>query len=185
MASILTHIIIRLRNLKYKVLSDCKNVSGKTMQYQPTLLTGKGHIKFGENVQIGVISSPAYYSDYAYLEARNVDSRIEIGNNVSINNCFKCVSFSRITIADHVLIGYNCYIMDNDGHEADPAKRTEIPRSKQVCIGENVFIGDNVTILKGVEIGMNSIIGAGSVVTKSIPDNAVAAGNPAQIIRML
>ena len=50
-------------------------------------------------------------------------------------------------------------------------------------ISENVFIGDNVTILKGVTIGVNSVIGNGSIVTKSIPDNVIAAGNPARVIR--
>ena len=59
------------------------------------------------------------------------------------------------------------------------------PDSFPVYIGENVFIGSNVSILKGVEIGDNSVIGNGSVVTKNIPKNVVAAGNPAKVIRNL
>ncbi len=54
-----------------------------------------------------------------------------------------------------------------------------------IHIQQNVFLGSNVTILKGVTIGRNSIIGNGSVVTKSIPDNVIAAGNPAKVIRTL
>ena len=74
--------------------------------------------------------------------------------------------------------------MDNDGHNLDIDKRhNEVLKSKDVFISENVFIGDNVTILKGVTIGANSVIGNGSIVTKSIPDNVIAAGNPARVIR--
>ncbi len=60
-----------------------------------------------------------------------------------------------------------------------------VPDSKPVLIGDNVFIGYSVTILKGVQIGNNSIIGANSVVTKSIPANVMAAGNPCKVIKSL
>lgn len=177
-------IYVKIRIWKYKLLSNCKNISGKPNLFHPLLLNGKGKISFGKNVQIGVINSPNYYSHYSYLEARNSDSEIKIGNNVSINNAFSVVAFSKIIIQDNVLIGINCSIIDNDGHSIEPEKRNDDkPKTSSVIIEKNAFLGDNVTILKGVTIGENSVIGNGSVVTKNIPANSIAAGNPARVIR--
>lgn len=171
---------------KYQLLSDCGHVSGKPNLFHPLLLKGKGKISFGKNVQLGVLASPSFYSHYAYLEARNLDSEISIGDNVSINNAFSAVAFSKITIQNNVLIGVNCAIIDNDGHNLEADKReSDDVKSQTVTIEENVFLGDNVTILKGVTIGKNSIIGNGAIVTKSIPQNTIAAGNPAIVIRKL
>ena len=177
---------VKLRIWKYKILSNCKRVTGKPVLFHPLLLIGKGRISFGNNVQIGVVSSPYFYSHYTYLEARATDSVILIGNNVSINNAFSAESLRNITIQDDVLIGVNCSIIDNDGHDLNANKRsTGIPKSEAVVIEKNVFIGDNVVILKGVVIGENSVIGNGSTVTQSIPSNVIAAGNPARVIRNL
>ena len=176
---------VSFRIWKYKLLSDCKNVSGKPNLFHPLLLKGKGKISFGKNVQIGVIASPNFYSHYAYLEARN-SGEIKIGDNVSINNAFSAVAFSKITIQSNVLIGVNCSIIDNDGHNLEIDKRNDDEiKSEAVFIAENVFLGDDVTILKGVTIGRNSVIGNGSIVTNSIPENVIAAGNPARVIRNL
>ncbi len=177
---------VTLRIKKYQLLSDCKFVEGKPILFVPLLLKGKGKIKFSSNVQIGVINSSNYYSHYTYLEAREINSEILIGNNVSINNAFSAVASCKITIDDNVLIGVNCSIIDNDGHNLDIEKRNNgNPMKKEVHIHKNVFIGSNVSILKGVTIGENSVIGYGSVVTQSIPENVIAAGNPARIIRSL
>ena len=147
-------------------------------------MVGKGSISFGNNVQFGVVNSPNYYSHYTYLEVRNSESKIIIGDNVSINNAFSAVAFNRITIQNNVLIGVNCSMIDNDGHSLEIDKRNDgIPLKAAIFVEENVFLGDNVTILKGVTIGKNSIIGNGSIVTKNIPENSIAAGNPARVIR--
>lgn len=175
---------VKLRILKYKSLSSCKQVLGQPRLYYPLLLNGKGKIYFGENTQIGVINSPNYYSHYSYFEARNSESEIRIGNNVAINNHCTIEALSKITIQDNVLIGVNCSILDNDGHSLKIDSRLSgTPKSAEIIIEKNVFIGDNVTILKGVTIGENSVIGNGSVVTKSFPSNVIIAGNPAQIIK--
>ena len=179
-------LFVTLRVWKYKLLSDCSNVSGNPNLFHPLLLKGKGKVSFGKNVQIGVIASPNFYSNYTYLEVRNFDSEINIGDNVSINNAFSAVAFSKITIQSNVLIGVNCAIIDNDGHNLEVNKRNDNElKSEAILIEENVFLGDDVTILKGVTIGRNSVIGNGSIVTKSIPENVIAAGNPAQVIRNL
>jgi len=177
---------VKFRIWKYKILSDCKRVTGMPVLHQPILLSGKGKITFGENVHIGVITSPNFYSHYFYLEARTEESEISIGDNVSINNGFKAVAFSKIVIEKNVLIGYGCSMIDNDGHHLDIDKRiTGKPNSAEIHIGENVFLGNDVTILKGVTIGQNSVVGNGSIVTKNVPENVIVAGNPARIIRNL
>ena len=75
----------------------------------------------------------------------------------------------------------NTLITDYDWHLDDPRAGV----SKPVFIDDNVWLGVNVTVLKGVTIGKNSVIGAGSVVTKNIPANVIAGGNPCVVIRNL
>lgn len=177
---------VALRIRKYEMLSDCKRVTGKSIKFHPLLLKGKGTISFGKNVQIGVVSSPDFYSHYTYLEARDESSVIIIGDNVTINNAFSIECSSKVVIENDVLIGIGCSILDNDGHDLAIEKRiVGIPKTSPVHIHQNVFLGSNVSILKGVSIGKNSIIGNGSVVTKNIPENVIAAGNPAKVIRNL
>lgn len=177
---------VALRIKKYDFLSDCKNVIGKPNKFHPLLLKGKGKIVFGKNVQIGVIASPYFYSHYSYFDVRELESEIILGDNVVINNAFSVVSFSSVVIKNNVLIGSNCSIIDTDGHDLSIHNRIKGKANiAPVLIHENVFIGNNVTILKGVSIGNNSVIGNSSVVTKSIPENVIAAGNPAKIIRSI
>jgi len=177
---------IALRIKKYEILSDCKRVSGKPIKYHPLLLKGSGTISFGKNVQIGVVSSPYFYSHYTYFEARDESSAIIIGDNVAINNAFSIEGSSKVVIENDVLIGTGCSIIDNDGHDLAIEKRIiGNPKAAPVHIHQNVFLGNNVTILKGVTIGKNSVIGNGSVVTNDIPENVIAAGNPAKVIRSL
>lgn len=179
-------VFIKCRIIKYQWLSKCKDVNGNPKLYHPLLLEGDGSIYFGKNVQIGVKSSPNFYSHYSYFEVKYPESKVIIGNNVTINNNFSAVSFSKITIEDNVLIGVNCSMIDTDGHQLESNKRVDgIPKTEEIIISKNVFIGDNVSILKGVTIGENSVVGFGSVVTKSIPANVIAAGNPVRIIRSL
>lgn len=179
-------VFVDFRISKYRFLSDCKRVEGTPMLYFPLLLKGSGKVVFKDKVQMGVIASPGFYSGYSYIEARNQNSSVLIGSNTAINNNFSAIAFSEISIGDNVLIGNNCSIMDTDGHFLDSTKRNDSnPPALPVHIMNGVFIGSNVIILKGVTIGKNSVIGSGSVVTKSIPDNVIAAGNPAKIIKAL
>ncbi len=98
------------------------------------------------------------------------------GFSGTVIGCFK-----EIIIEDNVRIGANTLITDGDWHEDDP--RSGNPRP--IRIGKNVWLGEGVKVLKGVSIGENSVIGAGSVVTKNIPSNVIAAGNPCRIIKPL
>lgn len=94
-----------------------------------------------------------------------------------------------ISIGDDTQIGAGTIIVDSDFHNVRSIDVNERHHSlgptSPVIIGKNVFIGTRCTILKGVTIGDNAVIGANSVVTKNIPDNAIAAGNPIHIIRTL
>ncbi|ACZ12795.1 acyltransferase [Sulfurospirillum deleyianum] len=175
------------RILKYKMLSNCKNIVGKPIYNQPTQLLGGGTIVFGKNVNLGVTPSPYLYSGYGYIDTRNEHSKIVIGDDVWINNNFMITSEGEgIEIREKTLIGLNVEITDSDFHDLHPERRmTGTPKTAKVVIGKNVFIGSNVKILKGVTIGDNSVIANSSVVTKLIPENVIAGGYPAKVIRKL
>ena len=107
---------------------------------------------------------------------------ILIGNNFYIN-C-GCHFLGNIEIGDDVLIGPKTVIWGRDhGTSLDLPINKQPHKSEKIVIGNNVWIGANVTILKGVTINDGVIIGAGSVVTKSIPKNTIAVGNPAKVIK--
>ena len=116
------------------------------------------------------------------------NSIIRIGNNVGISGS-TINAASSITIEDNVKIGSGCIISDTDSHPIDYLSRinnnNSTTNTKPIIIKEGAFIGARCIILKGVTIGRHSIIGAGSVVTKSIPDNCIACGNPALIIKSI
>ena len=105
---------------------------------------------------------------------------IKIGNNCGFSGT-SISAFKSISIGDNVKCGANTFIMDSDWHPEDYRSGLSSP----VIIEDNVWLGLNVVVLKGVKVGANSVIGANSVVTKSIPANVVAAGNPCKIIRSL
>lgn len=111
---------------------------------------------------------------------------IDIGNNVGMSGG-TILARKKIVLEDNILLGANFFITDSDHHPLDPQKRLdndeETIRSKSVIIKENAFIGAYTIILKGVTIGKNSIIGAGSVVVSDIPDNCIARGNPAEVVK--
>ena len=115
--------------------------------------------------------------------------KIHIGENVGISGA-TVYAWERIEIGDNTMIGANCKILDSDLHPIDPSDRLKTDyagfvKTAPIIIGKNCFIGCNSLILKGVSIGDNSVIGAGSVVTKNIPANVIAAGNPARVVRKL
>ena len=172
---------------KYQILSIC-DIEGKPKLNQPVLFSGNGSIIFKGNVNIGVNRSPYFLSSYGYFEARKSESIIVIEDGVWLNNNANiCSDGAGIYIGKNTIAGVNLSIIDSDFHNLDPDKRmgNHPYNTKSVHILENVFIGSNVSILKGVTIGKNSIIANGSVVTKSIPENVIAGGNPAKVIKNL
>ena len=111
--------------------------------------------------------------------------QISIGQRFFANFNFTVLDEARVTIGDDCFIGPNVSIY-TACHSTDPVERnTRQEWAKPVTIGNNVWIGGSVTILPGVTIGDNVTIGAGSVVTKDIPSNSVAVGNPCKVIKHL
>jgi acetyltransferase-like isoleucine patch superfamily enzyme len=172
---------------KYRALSTCRRVSGSPIVVQPVLFLGPGAIVLGREVEFGWPKSTAFYSGYCHVEAARPEAVVEIGDRVQINNnAFIKSEGPGIRIGADALLGSEVTIYDSDFHDLHPDRRRGgQPRMAPVELGENVFVGDRVVILKGVSIGAHSVIGAGSVVTASIPEGVIAAGNPARVIRSL
>lgn len=126
----------------------------------------------------GAYIEPPFRCDYG--------TNIEIGKNFFAN--FNCVvlDVAKVTIGDNVLFGPNIQLYAA-GHPLDVQGRVEqgIEFGLPITIGDNVWLGGSVVVCPGITIGDNSVIGAGSVVTKDIPANVVAAGNPCRVIRPL
>jgi acetyltransferase-like isoleucine patch superfamily enzyme len=176
----------RSRIWKYRELSTCDQLHGAPLVHQPVLFHGPGTIVLGEQVEFGWPRSAAFHTGYSHVEAA-AGSTIEIGDYAQINNnAFIKSEGPGIKIGARALLGSGVVIYDSDFHELDPARRIGgQPRMGAVEIGANVFIGDGVRILKGVSVGDDSVIGAGSVVVGPLPAGVIAAGNPARVIREL
>jgi acetyltransferase-like isoleucine patch superfamily enzyme len=176
----------RPRVWKYRALSTGQ-VSGTPILHQPVLFLGEGTIRVDSSVEFGWPTSASYYSGYTHVEARLEGTVIEFGAGTQVNNsAFIKSEGPGIFIGAGALIGSFVEIFDSDFHDLDPARRRGgQSRMGAVVLDENVFIGDGVRILKGVTVGRDSVIGAGSVVSTSVPAGVVAAGNPARVIRAL
>ena len=124
-----------------------------------------------------IIINQPFYCDYG--------KQISVGKRFFANFHFTVLDEARVTIGDDCFIGPNVSIY-TACHSTDPIERnTRQEWAEPVTIGDNVWIGGSTTILPGVTIGNNVTIGAGSVVTKDIPSDVVAVGNPCKVIKKL
>ena len=152
-------------------------------------LSNSGKIIIGKNTKI----NSSKYKNVIGGDTRtsivvHSGAKLEIGKEAKISNsAFQCAN--SIKIGDYVMIGGSCKIWDTDFHSLDPEVRRITPnkgaKTAPIVIKDNVFIGGSSIILKGVTIGENSIIAAGSVVTKNVPANEIWGGNPAKFIRKI
>lgn len=125
----------------------------------------------------GAFINPPFYCDYG--------SHIEVGKNFFANYNCMIIDVAKVKIGDNCQMAPNVAIY-TAGHPVHPVSRNSAYEyGIKVTIGDNVWIGGNTVILPGVHIGSNTVIGAGSVVTKDIPDWVVAAGNPCRVIRKI
>ena len=116
-----------------------------------------------------------FQCDYGY--------NIEIGENFYSNHNLIILDPAKVIFGDNVFIGPNCGFYTPE-HPLDVNTRISgLEYAKPIIIGNNVWIGGSVTVLGGVNIGDNVVIGAGSVVTKDIPANSIAVGNPCKVIK--
>lgn len=173
----------RIRIWKFKLFSDNRHCNDLAKFNQPALIIGLGTIKFG-CCNIGVYPSPFFLSGYIHIEAREAAASIIIGDGVWINNNAVIIAErSSISIGANTLIGSEFTVYDSDFHDLHPKRRMSgTHECDPVSIGDNVFIGSRVTILKGVNIGNNSVIAAGSVVNIDVPENMIAGGVPARLL---
>jgi lipopolysaccharide O-acetyltransferase len=150
----------------------------------PWYVRGRYGIRFGKGFTSGVgLRIDAFGS---------VPGQIVIGEHVQFGDYVHVAAVESVIIGDHVLLASRIYISDHDhGNYGDDGVVTlpsEIQdkrplRSAPVKLGRNVWVGENVCILKGVEIGENSIIGAGAVVTKSMPADCIVVGSPGRVVK--
>lgn len=144
----------------------CPNDTAAQLEILESLLG-----KMGRNT----IITPPFWCDYGY--------NISVGDYFYFNHGMIITGREKVTFGDHVFVAPNCCFTTAE-HAIDPEMRKAgIEIAKPTTIGNNVRIGAHSTILAGVEIGDNTVIGTGSVVTKSIPGNMVAVGVPSRVLR--
>lgn len=151
------------------------------------LIDGDGTIQIGDNFHAVSSRKRSYLSIFSTCNFTSVHGgKIIIGNHVGLNGTI-IASKSSITIGAETMIGPNTYILDHDGHSLSIQvdRWTSRGLSSPIIIGKNCWIGLNCIILKGVSIGDNTVVAAGSVVVKSCEPNSLYAGNPAKKIKDL
>ncbi len=160
-------------NTVKEIIHRYNSISPSATKERLSILKGLlGHIGDDE-----IIINQPFYCDYG--------KQISVGRRFFANFNLTILDEASVTIGDDCFIGPNVSIY-TACHSTDPVERnTRMEWAEPVTIGDNVWIGGSVTILPGVTIGNNVTIGAGSVVTKDIPDNVVAVGNPCKVIKRL
>ena len=152
----------------------------------------KGTITIGNNFHCNnkLTSNSVGIFQPCFFNISASGSRIVIGDNVGISGS-TINATTTITIGDNTIIGSGCLITDTDSHPILLEHRL-LPngggyyiKRQSITIGKGVFVGARCIIMKGVTIGDGAVIGAGSVVTKDVPANAIVAGNPAKLIKMI
>ena len=196
-------IAIKLGVLIYNVNADIANVTlpkfgniPKNVKIElPRRIINPGYIFLGDDVSLGpgsLLNAITHYPPVSWLHSgKHIDVReylpkITIGNRVTSTADLQIGAMSEVTIEDDVMFASNINITDGShGYENanEPYKYQEIVKLAPVRIKRGCWIGQNVVILSGCTIGELSIIGANSVVAKSIPDRCIAVGTPAKVIK--
>ena len=155
----------------------CKDICFAYNNTKPSELHEKKEMLrklFGRTKGEFVIQAP-FWCDYGY--------NIELGENFYANHNLMILDAAKVKFGDHVFIAPDCGF-HAAGHPIDTERRNQgLEYGWPITVGDNVWIGAGVQVLPGVTIGSNVVIGAGSVVTKDIPDNVVAVGNPCRVLR--
>lgn len=147
-----------------------------------------------ENISIGskfIAGRNGKLRTFPFFAGKSYRPCIKIGSNVSFEtNCYVS-AIGHISVGDNVVLGPYVTIIDHNHSAIDhsdleiPVMQRQLSTKGNISIDDNVWIGEHSTILSGVTIGKNSIIGANSIVTQAIPENAVAVGSPAKVIKKL
>lgn len=150
---------------------------------------GRSRIEIGDHLHMRnwFSSNPLGVHHRSILATWAPGAEISIGSQVNMTGT-TIVAEARVLIGNHIRIGANCTIIDTDFHPLVARERRATPRagaSRAVVIEDDVFIGMGSMILKGSHIGQGAIVGAGSVVSGTVPPGTVVAGNPARVVREL
>jgi acetyltransferase-like isoleucine patch superfamily enzyme len=189
----------RVLHLRYKYVNQLKFYLYGIKTGKNFLVHGYIGIKLAADAKVS-IGDNFYFSSGQHLNplARNLQgcictnegAVITIGDNVAMSSTVLW-SHQSITIGNNVQLGAQVIILDSDCHSLNYIYRRDLKTDQKnknnapVTIEDDVLIGSNCIVLKGVTIGARSVIGAGSVVTKTIPADSIAAGNPAKIIKSI
>ena len=140
------------------------------------ILRGDGQVEFGNGVSL--------VGNVVPIEiVCHKGARVSIGDHTFVNYGSSISAHQNIEIGHHCLLGHYTTLLDSSEHSVE---QRDVPTpSAPIMIGDHVWIGSCVIILPGVSIGHRAAVGAGSVVTKSIPPNCLAVGNPARVLREL
>lgn len=170
---------------------QAKNISfGKNINIMGKItITGPGVITIGDNfcMTSGAHINPISSNLQGSFFTESTNSKIMIGNNVGMSSTRIWIS-QQLKIGNNVKVGANVLFIDTDCHPIDYKTRRNSnsgTKSAPIIIEDDVWIGAQSVILKGVTIGARTIIGAGSVVTKDIPADCIAGGNPCKVTRKL
>jgi len=162
--------------------SQCKTVGEKIWMEKLPYMVGSGDIEIGNHVRLS--GKPNFgFSNKVYNHPS-----IKIGDYTFVGHDTAFTAAKQIKIGQHCYIAGGVTISDNDGHPLNHQDRRQnkAPKTEdvhEVTIGDDVWIGRRAMILKGVQIGNRAIIGANSIVTSDVPDDAIVAGNPAKVIK--
>ena len=155
----------------------CKDLCFAYNQLKPSLIGEQEQIirqLFGKTGKQFYVTAP-FWCDYG--------SNIEIGENFYTNHNCVILDGAKVVFGDNVFIAPNCGF-STAGHPLDVEQRNQgLEYAYPITVGDNVWIGASVTVLPGVKIGSNSVIGAGSVVNRDIPEGVVAVGKPCRVLR--
>ncbi len=177
--NLLLKIVYREPLMRYR----CESVGRRlALEGEIPEIAGSGTIILGDDLVIGrrnswVVGFPC-----------STNAEIVIGSNCRIGYQNIIASAMSIRIGDNVRLASNVNIFDNPSHPIEPSRRNQafrLDEAAPVTIGNNVWIGMNCFVMRGVTIGDNSVIAAGSIVTRSIPANCLAAGAPAKVVRSI
>jgi len=177
--------------LMYRKWSKMVTIVGEGVKFYKTTTILHMYGASAKNIKIGAKSR--IHGELAVC----AKGTIEMGEYTKIGPGTKILSVNKVVVGDLTAMATNCVVCDNNNHSVNPHDR-EIMRktpsgsferswensdSAPIIIGRNVWVGANVRICKGVTIGDGSVLAANAVITKDVPANCVAAGNPAKIVK--
>lgn len=158
---------------------ECKELCRDYNELRPKDIAGRNALlrKILGAAGDGLLVEQPFYCDYGY--------NIRVGKNFFANFNLVILDEAPVTFGDNVFVAPNCGFY-TAGHPVDaPERNIGLEYARPITVGDDVWIGAGVSVLPGVSIGSNCVIGAGSVVTRDIPSNSIAVGNPCRVIKTI